>query len=41
MWASELLYVPGNSREQFENILEHNLKPIYEAAILQGYAVWT
>ena len=40
IWAAESLYVPGNSREQFENILEHNLKPIYEAAMLQGYAVW-
>ena len=40
IWASETLYVPGNSKERFENILEHNLKPIYEAALFQGYTVW-
>ncbi len=40
MWATEYLYVPGNSRERFENILECNLKPIYEAALLQGYTIW-
>ena len=40
IWASETLYVPGNSRERFENILEHNLRPIYEAAMYQGYTEW-
>lgn len=37
IWASENLYIPGNSDTQFVNILSHNLKPIYEAAHLQGY----
>lgn len=40
IWASENLYIPGNSDERFMNILSHNLKPIYEAAQLQGYDIW-
>lgn len=40
IWASGTLYVPGNSRERFENILEHNLRPIYDAAMYQGYTEW-
>lgn len=40
IWAIEKLYIPGNSTEQFVGILEHNLKPIYEAARMQGYDIW-
>lgn len=40
IWALEKLYVSGNSEEQFVNILQHNLKPIYETAYLQGYDIW-
>lgn len=40
IWAAESLYIPGNSTMQFMNILEHNMKPIYEAARLQGYDTW-
>lgn len=40
IWATETLYIPGNSTEQFVDILEHNMKPIYEAARLQGYDTW-
>ena len=40
IWASETLYIAGNSDVQFMNILSHNLKPIYEAAQLQGYDMW-
>lgn len=40
IWAAETLYIPGNSNIQFMNILDHNLKPIYEAARLQGYDTW-
>ncbi len=40
IWATENLYIPGNSEEKFMNILNHNLKPIYEAAQLQGYDTW-
>lgn len=40
IWASDTLYIPGNSEVQFMNILSHNLKPVYEAAQLQGYDIW-
>ncbi len=40
IWASESLYIPGNTEEQFINILGHNLRPIYESAQLQGYDIW-
>ncbi len=40
IWASETLYIPGNSTDRFMNIIEHNLKPIYNAAQLQGYNTW-
>lgn len=40
IWASENLYIPGNTEEQFVNILKHNLKPVYEAAQMQGYDIW-
>lgn len=40
MWAVENLYIPGNTEEQFTNILEHNLRPVYDAAKLQGYGLW-
>lgn len=40
IWASEQLYIEGNSQERFCNILEHNLHPIYESAKLQGYGIW-
>ena len=40
IWATEKLYIGGNTETQFMNILNHNLKPIYEAARLQGYDTW-
>lgn len=40
IWASERLYISGNSDTQFKSILHHNLRPIYEAAQLQGYDMW-
>lgn len=40
IWASESLYIKGNNKEQFINILDHNLKPVYDAAKLQGYNLW-
>ena len=40
VWASEKLYKAGNTELTFKNILEHNLKPIYEAAKLQGFETW-
>ncbi len=29
-----------HSKEQFFNILEHNLHPVYDSAKLQGYDTW-
>jgi hypothetical protein len=40
LWAADTLYIEGNSREKFCHILEHNLRPIYESAYLQGYGLW-
>lgn len=40
VWAIEKLYIPGNSFEQFKNILEHYMHPIYDSAVLQGYRIW-
>ena len=40
IWASEELYIQGNTKEKFYNILESNMKPIYDAARLQGYSIW-
>ena len=34
------LYVCENSKEQFFNILESELKPIYTSAKMQGYEIW-
>lgn len=30
----------GNSREQFYNILQKNMQPVYDSARRQGYEVW-
>ena len=40
VWATEKLYIPGNSKEQFENILEENLSLVYDSAKLQEYEMW-
>lgn len=40
IWASEELYVEGNNEEIFKNMLDHNLKPVYESAKIQGYEIW-
>ena len=40
VWATETLFIKGNTESQFKYILEHNLKPLYEAALLQGYCRW-
>ena len=33
-WATEKLYIPGNSKEQFENILEENLGMVYDLSLI-------
>ena len=40
VWATEELYVEGNSEDVFMNVLEHYLRPIYESAKIQGYEIW-
>lgn len=40
LWANEELYIQGNTKDVFVNILEKNLKPVYDAARIQGYAIW-
>lgn len=31
IWATDSLYIECNSKEQFTEILEHNLQPIYDS----------
>ena len=40
IWANQELYIPGNSKEQFFNILEKNMRPVYDSARRQGYQMW-
>ena len=40
LWANQELYIPGNTKEQFFNILEKNMRPVYDSARRQGYQMW-
>ena len=40
IWANQELYRKGNSRDDFCNILEKNMRPVYDSARRQGYDVW-
>lgn len=40
IWANQELYRKGNSKDQFYNILEKNMRPVYDSARRQGYDVW-
>ncbi len=40
IWAGQELYRQGNSREEFYNILQKNMQPVYDSARRQGYEVW-
>ena len=40
IWAAEKLYIPGNTKEQFRNILKENLSLVYDSAKLQEYEEW-
>ncbi len=40
IWANQELYRPGNTFEEFRNILEKNMRPIYDSARRQGYELW-
>lgn len=41
LWTLCELYIEGIDEETFVATLERHLKPIYEAAHIQGYGVWT
>ena len=40
IWANQELYRPGNTQVEFYNILEKNMRPVYDSARRQGYQVW-
>ena len=40
VWANQELYRKGNSKEEFYNILEKNMQPVYDSARRQGYQIW-
>ena len=40
IWAGQELYIPGNSKEVFCNILSKNMRPVYDSAKRQGYEIW-
>ena len=40
IWAGQELYRKGNSKEEFYNILEKNMRPVHDSARRQGYELW-
>lgn len=40
IWAGQELYIPGNSKDVFCNILSKNMRPVYDSAKRQGYEIW-
>ena len=40
IWAGQELYRKGNTKEEFFNILQKNMQPVYDSARRQGYEVW-
>ena len=40
IWAGRELYRAGNTREEFCNILQKNMRPVYDSARRQGYEIW-
>lgn len=40
IWAGQELYRLGNSKEEFYNILQKNMQPVYDSARRQGYEIW-
>lgn len=40
IWANRELYRKGNSREEFYEILDKNMRPVYDSARRQGYEIW-
>ncbi|MBO4495291.1 MAG: HNH endonuclease [Clostridiales bacterium] len=40
IWATQELYRKGNTKNEFCNILEKNMRPVYDSAYRQGYSLW-
>lgn len=40
IWANQELYRVGNSKDEFQRILEKNMRPVYDSAKRQGYEIW-
>ncbi len=40
IWACQELYRRGNTETEFKKILKKNMRPVYDSARRQGYAVW-
>lgn len=40
LWAGQELYRKGNTQEEFYNILQKNMQPLYDSARRQGYEIW-
>lgn len=40
IWAGQELYRKGNSQIEFYNILQKNMRPVYDSARRQGYEIW-
>lgn len=40
LWAGQELYRKGNTKEEFYNILQKNMQPVYDSARRQGYEIW-
>jgi len=40
VWTVQELYRKGNSREKFFDILNENMRPVYDSARRQGYEIW-
>ncbi len=40
IWAGQELYKTGNTKNKFYSILKKNMRPVYESARRQGYAIW-
>lgn len=40
IWAETELFKPGNSKDEFINILQKNMQPVYDSARRQGYEIW-
>ncbi len=41
LWSTDELYLKGIGENKFVKILEDRLKPIYDSAYTQGYAIWS